>query len=58
VGALAVIGENLNHPACGDFAKAASHYHRLQLGFESRKATNPLLNFVKSRPGDAVGRRA
>ena len=58
MGASAVIGENLDHPAGGDITKAASHYHQFQLGFESRKTTNPLLNFGKSRPGDAVGRPA
>ena len=56
--ALAVIGEDLDHAACGDTAKAASDYHRFQLAFESRKAANPPLNFGKSRPGDAVGRCA
>ena len=56
--ALTMIGENLDDAACGDVAEAASLDHQFQLGFESRKAANPLLNFGKSRPGDAVGRCA
>ena len=53
-----MIGEDLDHVACGDTAKTASDYHQFQLGFESRKAANPPLNLGKSRPGDAVGRCA
>jgi hypothetical protein len=55
---LTVIGENLDHPACRDIAVAASRDHQFQLGFESRKAANPLLNVGKARPGDAAGCRA
>src|SRR5271166_2528684 len=54
VGALAVIGENLDNPARSDSAETASLDHQFQLGFESRKAANPLLNFGKARPGDRV----
>ena len=56
--ALTLIGANLDHAACGDIAVTASLDHQFQLGFESRKATNPLLNVGKARPGDAVGCRA
>ena len=56
--ALTMIGENLDHAACRDIALAASLDHQFQLGFESRKAANPLLNVGKARPGDAVGCRA
>ena len=58
VGALAVVGEDLDHAACGDIAVSASLDHQFQLGFESRKAANPLLNVGKARPGDAFGCRA
>jgi hypothetical protein len=37
---------------------SASLDQQFELDFESRKATNPLLNVGKARPGDAVGRRA
>jgi hypothetical protein len=56
--ALAVIGENLDHAACGDIAVPASLDHQFQLGFESREAANPLLNLGKARPSDSVGCRA
>ena len=55
MGALTVIGEYLDHAACGDIAVAAPLDHQFQLGFESCQTTNPLLNVGKSHSGDAVG---
>jgi hypothetical protein len=49
---LTMISKNLDHAACRDIALAASLDHQFQLGFESRKAANSLLNVGKARPGD------
>jgi hypothetical protein len=58
MGALTVIGEHFDNAAIGDISLSASLDHQFQLGFESRKAANPLLDVGKARPSDAVGGRA
>ena len=58
MGALAVIGEDLDHAACRDVAVAAFADHQFQLGLERREAANPLLDVDKANAGDVVGCRA
>jgi len=55
---LAVVRQDLDHPAFSDAAMAASLDHHFQFRLERGQTADALLNLAKVYLGDHVGRRA